>query len=190
MARGRLVASLTAPRGDAVVVTQPRSDLERVFRAEYGRVVAVACRVLGDEDAAEDVAQEVFLGFAHSAVEEGAARGWLAVASVHTALNVARAARRRSGREARAESDPALGRPEVAGDTADDAVVSLERARVRRALAALPRNQAEVLVLRHSGMSYADIADAVGIAASGVGTTVRRAEAALRKELAHVDPSV
>jgi RNA polymerase sigma factor (sigma-70 family) len=177
------------PRGDAAVVGQPREDLERVFRAEYARVVAVARRVLGEEHAAEDVAQEVFLRFAQSGVETSAARGWLAVAAVHTALNSVRAGRRRSGREARVEADPALGGPEAGDDPAEHAVRSLERARVRKALAALPRAQAVALVLRHSGVSYADIAEALGIAASGVGTTVRRAEAALRKELTGDDPS-
>jgi RNA polymerase sigma factor (sigma-70 family) len=161
----------------------PRADLERVFRAEYPRVVAVARGVLADDHAAEDVAQEVFLGFARSRVEESAARGWLAVAAVHTALNVTRADRRRAGREVRADADPALPRPQAGPDPADDTVRRLERARVRAALARLPRPQAVALVLRHSGLSYADIADAVGIAASGVGTTLRRAEAALREEL-------
>jgi RNA polymerase sigma factor (sigma-70 family) len=172
-----------------MAVVAHRRDLERVFRTEYARVVAVAVRVLGDRHAAEDVAQEVFLGFARSQVDESAARGWLSVAAAHTALNTARADRRRSGREERAQADPALGRDGTVGDPADDAVRSLERARVRRALASLPRNQAVALVLRHSGASYADIADALGIALSGVGTTVRRAEAALRKELTSVDAS-
>jgi RNA polymerase sigma-70 factor, ECF subfamily len=36
------------------------ADVERVYRAEYGRVVSVLIRVLGDIDAAEDAAQEAF----------------------------------------------------------------------------------------------------------------------------------
>jgi len=160
-----------------------RSDLERVFRAEYPRVVAVARRVLGDGDAAEDVAQEVFVSFAHSQVPASGAAGWLSVAAVHTALNTLRGSRRRRGREVRAEIDPARPLPDTAPDPADDVVRSLERARVRAALATLPQQQAAVLVLRHSGLSYADIGAALGIAASGVGTTLRRAEAALREEL-------
>jgi RNA polymerase sigma-70 factor (ECF subfamily) len=43
--------------------------------------------------------------------------------------------------------------------------------------------QAVALVLRHSGLSYADVAAAVGLSTGSVGTTVRRAESALRKEL-------
>ncbi len=36
-------------------------EVERVFRAEYGRVVAVLVRAFGDVDLAEDAAQEAFL---------------------------------------------------------------------------------------------------------------------------------
>jgi RNA polymerase sigma-70 factor (ECF subfamily) len=39
------------------------------------------------------------------------------------------------------------------------------------------------LVLRHSGLSYADVAAALGLSPGSVGTTVRRAESTLRKEL-------
>jgi RNA polymerase sigma-70 factor (ECF subfamily) len=184
----RRAGPATGPRGGIAVVAQ-QTDLERVFRAEYPRVVTLANRVVGDQHAAEDIAQEVFLGFARAELDEAAARGWLAVAAVHTALNTVRAARRRSDRELRAETDPTFGQAAVPGDPAEETVRSLDRARVRRALAVLPRNQAVALVLRHSGVSYADIADALGIAASGVGTTVRRAEAALRKELISVDAS-
>jgi RNA polymerase sigma-70 factor (ECF subfamily) len=54
---------------------------------------------------------------------------------------------------------------------------------VRTALTRLPRAQAVALVLRHSGLSYADVAAAVGLSPASVGTTVRRAEAALREEM-------
>ena len=60
---------------------------------------------------------------------------------------------------------------------------AVERRRVRAALARLPRKQAVALVLRHSGLSYAEVAAALDLSPTSVGTTVRRAEAALRKEL-------
>jgi RNA polymerase sigma-70 factor, ECF subfamily len=36
------------------------ADVERVFREEYGRVVAVLTRVFGDIDIAEDAVQDAF----------------------------------------------------------------------------------------------------------------------------------
>jgi RNA polymerase sigma factor (sigma-70 family) len=156
-----------------------RADLEQVFRTAYPRVVAVATRVLGSRDGAEDVAQEVFLSFAHTAVPAGEAPAWLSVAAAHTALNHLRSGRRRASREETAASGV---HPPVP-DVADDVVTLDERRRVRAALARLPRRQAVALVLRHSGLSYAEVAAALDLSPGSVGTTVRRAESALREEL-------
>ena len=161
-----------------------RADLEEVFRAAYPRVVGVAARVLGSRDGAEDVAQEVFLQFARSSVPTGAATGWLSVAAAHTALNHLRSGRRRASREEAVAS----GEP-VAPDVADTIVTLDERHRVRAALGRLPRRQAVALILRHSGLSYAEVAAALDLSPGSVGTTVRRAESALRKELyRHASP--
>jgi RNA polymerase sigma factor (sigma-70 family) len=171
--------------GGVVVSTSPgrgavRADLEHVFRTAYPRVVAVAARVLGSRDEAEDVAQEVFLTFGRSSVPAGEAVRWLSVAAAHTALNHLRSGRRRASREEAANSGGAV-YPDVA-----DAVVTLdERRRVRTALARLPRRQAVALVLRHSGLSYTEVAAALDLSPGSVGTIVRRAESALRKELNH-----
>ena len=156
-----------------------RADLDEVFRRDYPLVVGVAARVLGSRDQAEDVAQDVFLSFGRTAVPAGEARGWLSVAAAHTALNLIRSGRRRAAREeAVAATDDA-----VVLDVADAVVTLDERSRVRAALARLPRKQAVALVLRHSGLSYAEVAAALELSPTSVGTTVRRAEAALRKEL-------
>jgi RNA polymerase sigma factor (sigma-70 family) len=166
--------ALAGPRERKAV----RDDLEEVFRATYPRVVAVAARVLGTRDEAEDVAQEVFLAFGRSSVPATQAVGWLSVAAAHTALNHLRSGRRRATREEAAEPSDA-----VSPDVADAVVVRDERRRVRAALARLPRRQAVALVLRHSGLSYAEVAAALDLSPGSVGTTVRRAESALRKEL-------
>ena len=161
-----------------------RGDLEAVFRATYPRVVGVAARVLGSRNEAEDVAQEVFLAFGRSSVPAGQALGWLSVAAAHTALNHLRSGRRRTSREEAAGDGHAVS-PDIA-----DAVVTLdERRHVRAALARLPRRQAVALVLRHSGLSYAEVAAALELSPGSVGTTVRRAESALRKELNRHAPS-
>jgi RNA polymerase sigma factor (sigma-70 family) len=156
-----------------------RTDLDEVFRGNYRLVVGVAARVLGSRDQAEDVAQDVFLSFGRSSVPPAQARGWLCVAAAHTALNLVRTGRRRASREERV----AAASDEVVADVADAVVTLEERVHMRAALARLPRKQAVAVVLRHSGLSYADVAAALDMAPGSVGTTVRRAESALRKEL-------
>jgi RNA polymerase sigma-70 factor (ECF subfamily) len=169
-------------KGDAVAHTPNgapvRPDLEQVFRADYAKVVGIAARVLGSRNQAEDVAQEVFLAFGRTRVPAEQAGGWLAVAAAHTALNLLRAGRRRTAREEQAGSAPT-----PAPDIAEAVIIRDENQQVRSALARLPRKQAVAVVLRHSGLSYAEVAAALDMSPGSVGTTVRRAESALRKEL-------
>jgi RNA polymerase sigma factor (sigma-70 family) len=171
--RKRRVGVSGPTRGDV------RTDLDEIFRRDYQQVVSVAARVLGSRDQAEDVAQEVFLSFGRSSVPIGEASGWLCVAAAHTALNQLRSGRRRASRE----ETVAVAATVVAADVADAVVTLEERSRVRAALAQLPRKQAMALVLRHSGLSYAEVAAALDLSPGSVGTSVRRAESALRKEL-------
>jgi RNA polymerase sigma factor (sigma-70 family) len=175
---------IRAVRGKGEVVAHSsdghgvRPDLEQVFRADYARVVGIAARVLGSRNQAEDVAQEVFLAFGRTSIPAEQAGGWLAVAAAHTALNLLRAGRRRSAREEHAGNAPT-----TAPDVADAVITRDESRQVRGALARLPRKQAVAVVLRHSGLSYAEVAAALQMSPGSVGTTVRRAESALRKEL-------
>ncbi len=171
-------------RSAAVGPDSVRADLEQVFRSTYPRVVGVAARVLGSRTEAEDVAQEVFLAFGRSSVPAGQAAGWLSVAAAHTALNHVRSRRRRTVRE-----HVAGGQDDVCPDVADAVVTREERRRVRAALARLPHRHAVALVLRHSGLSYAEVAAALDLSPGSVGTTVRRAESALREELNRDAPS-
>lgn len=181
---GSGAATSRAERKDRVAVSTPprrgdiRGDLEQVFRTAYPRVVSVAARVVGSRDEAEDVAQEVFLAFGRSSVPAGEASGWLSAAAAHTALNHLRSDRRRASREEAVSDGDA-----ISPDVADTVVTLDERRRVRAALARLPRRQAVALILRHSGLSYSEVAAALDLSPGSVGTTVRRAESALREEL-------
>jgi RNA polymerase sigma factor (sigma-70 family) len=182
--RGAARARTERGVGMSRVRAEVRPDLEEVFRSDYARVVATAARVLGSRDQAEDVAQEVFLSFGRSSVPVADAGGWLTVAAAHTALNVLRSGRRRSAREQAAGDGPT-----VVPDVADLVITREERSSVRAALARLPHRQAAALVLRHSGLSYAEVAAALDMSPGSVGTTVRRAESVLLKELnRHASP--
>src|SRR5947209_5569458 len=163
-------------------VNPPVPDpFERLFLQEYPKVVAIAYRVLADRTAAEDVAQEVFLKFHRSiSPDSERASGWLHAAAVHSALNRLRGERRRAARET-AHAREAV---QVSNPDPQTLVVEADRRRrVRAALARLPERTAAVLLLRHSGLSYAEIATALGVKVGNVGTVLRRAEETLRKEV-------
>jgi RNA polymerase sigma factor (sigma-70 family) len=172
------VASEAGRRKGAVRSNE--DSFEALFSAEYGRVAGIANRVLADPHEAEDVAQEVFIDFnrLHSASAPYAA-AWLYRAAAHKALNRVRGRRRREKRElsqATEESAHIM-------DPQHMLEVSEDRQRVREALARLAPKPATVLVLRSSGLSYAEVAQALGVGIGQIGTLLRRAEAALRKEV-------
>ncbi len=167
------------------VLSSEQDSFEALFKAEYNRVAGIANRVLADAQEAEDVAQEVFIDFhrLHSAKAQYAA-AWLYRASAHTALNRVRGNRRREKREQAVAQDEA-GQPLDPQRIAEN---NEDRRRLRTALARLPKKPAEVLVLRSSGLSYAEVAEAIGVSTGQIGTLLRRAEAALRKEVNRESP--
>jgi RNA polymerase sigma-70 factor (ECF subfamily) len=172
--------AITAEPRDAI---RPDVDpFERLFRQEYARVVAIAHRVLADADEAEDVAQEVFADL-HRLHRPDAryAAAWLHRAAVHSALNSIRSRQRRTRRETAYVRD---GDPPA--DPAEAAVRNAEREMVRQALARLPKKSATVLALRYGGLSYAEVASALGVGVNSVGTMLKRAEARLRREVESV----
>ncbi len=160
------------------------ADFEEFFRIQYGAVVRLAQSVLGDVQAAQDVAQEVFLAaYRRFPGRYQQAAGWVRVAAVHTALNVLRGERRRDKRQL-------LVAPVSSVPSVEEMVIERETgAELRRVLRRLPRRSAAVLVMRHGGMSYVEIADALGVKVGHVGTLLRRAESALRKEMDRETPS-
>lgn len=171
-------ATLTLPAVGAAPALP--AAFETLFRREYRRVVAIAQRVVRDADEAEDVAQDVFLAFyrKHPA-DAGYAAAWLHAAAAHTALNVIRSRERRGRRETAHAREH-----DVAVDPAKSAEQAEARAEVRRALARVDERAASLLALRYSGLSYDEIAAALGLRKSSIGTLLSRAEDAFRKEVA------
>src|SRR3989449_10134256 len=159
---------------------------EALFTAEYARVVGIANRVLADPHEAEDVAQDVFIDFhrLHSATAQYAP-AWLHRAAAHASLNRLRGARRRQKREvaqAAEEGDRTL-------DPQKQLEMDEDRRRVREALGRMAPKPAAVLVLRPGGLSHAEVAQALGVGISQIGTLLRRAEDTLRKEVTRGTPN-
>ena len=155
------------------------ASFEALFRREYARVVAIARRIVRDTDEAEDVAQDVFVAFYRKHPADAAyAPAWLHAAAAHTALNAIRSRERRGQRDTlhAREHDRAVD-PQVAAETTET------RAEVRAALARMDERAASLLALRYSGLSYEEIAAALGLRKSSIGTLLSRAEDAFRKEV-------
>ena len=164
-----------------VATVRPDDEaFEALFMAEYARVAGIANRVLADPHEAEDVAQEVFIDFhrLHSASAQYA-RAWLHRAAAHAALNRLRGSRRRQRREVAQAAEETT----QSIDPQKQVEVNEDRRQVRQALARMAPKPAAVLVLRASGLSYAEVAQALGVGTGQVGTLLRRAEITLRKEV-------
>jgi RNA polymerase sigma factor (sigma-70 family) len=165
-------------RSECVDGASSAAGFEAFFHGQYGIVLRLAQSVVGDPQSAQDVAQDVFLAaYRRFPGDYEEAAGWVRVATVHTALNLLRGERRREKRQLMVQG---VGSPPSVEDTVIDREA---RAEVRRVLARLPRRSAAVLVMRHGGMSYAEIAEALGVQVGHVGTLLRRAESGLRKEM-------
>ena len=81
------------------------SEIERVFRAEYGRAVAVLIRVFGDIDVAEDAVQDAFAAAARRWPADGlppGPAGWIITTARHRAIDRLRREATREDRQAQA----------------------------------------------------------------------------------------
>jgi RNA polymerase sigma-70 factor, ECF subfamily len=82
-----------------------RSEIERVFREEYGRAVAVLARVFGDIDIAEDAVQEAFATAVARWPDSGlppAPAGWIITTARNRAIDRLRREASRDNRHAQA----------------------------------------------------------------------------------------
>jgi RNA polymerase sigma-70 factor, ECF subfamily len=162
------------PFGDAA---RAGEWFEALFRDQYPRIVSLLVRVTGDRGQAEEIASDTFSKLARRSVllaGRGEVMAWVYRVATNAGLDAVRAnARRRRKEEAACRE-----RIRAEGDSgALDLLLRQERGgQVRAILAALKPREAEVLLLRSEGMAYREIAQALGVAASSVGTILARAE--------------
>ncbi|MGC4892456.1 RNA polymerase sigma factor [Micromonospora sp. DT31] len=98
-------------------------EVERVFRAEYGRAVAVLVRLLGDIDLAEEAVQEAFAVAVRRWAVEGAPpspAGWIITTARNRAIDRLRRESTRAARHAEAALVHAADPPAEEGPVPDD----------------------------------------------------------------------
>lgn len=160
------------------VVSGDDAALREVYDQYASFVYGIAVRVIGDPRAAEDVSQDVFVGFwerpAAFDPKRGSLRTWLGTLTHRRAVDHVRreeARRRRAEREA--------GRAVAAPDVEEMATALLTAERVRAALDVLPEEQRRAVHLAYfGGKTYRQVAETLGIPE---GTAKSRLRLALRR---------
>ena len=173
----------------AVVEAFRRRDPEAVreLYREYGRLVyAVALRVLGRRDLAEDAVQQAFVNAWQAADRFDSTRdpaSWLATIARRTAIDIHR---REQRRRASALADVATDNPAIVSRPPDLGAVEAVW-HVRRAIDALTPEEATIVRLQHlDGMTHSEISDKLGIALGTVKSRSHRAHRRLATQLRHL----
>lgn len=185
----------TTPSPDADLLSRLRAGEEAAYqelvRANAGRMLAVARRILRCESDAEDAVQEAFTQAYHALPRfEGHAllSTWLHRIVVNACLIRLRK-RKRRGEKSLEELLPRFQEDGHRLDVADpwprDALAQLEarevRAAVQKAIDSLPERHRCVLMLRDiEGLSSEEVAERLGIRADAVKMRLHRARQALR----------
>lgn len=159
---------------------EPDAAFEAALTEHYTRVYGVLFRLLGDRAEAEDLTVETFWRlWQRSPAAGGNLGGWLYRVALRLGYNALRAARRRTRYELEAGADALDANAPL--NPAQAAELTETRARVRAALNQLPARDAQLLLLRQAGLSYKELAAALGVAPGSIGTLLHRAEAAFEK---------
>jgi len=180
---------MVASDPDASLVDAARTGDETAFaalvRRYQGLVFAVAHRLLGDRDAAEDITQETFIR-AYLSLDRFRGtnfRAWVLLIAHNAALDYLRAVRRHPHL-------PLERAPEQRSETGVTLQVEQQGlvAALEAALAALPLEQRTVVVLVDvEGLSYEEAAEVLGVPVGTVKSRLARARVRLRASL-EADP--
>jgi RNA polymerase sigma-70 factor (ECF subfamily) len=150
-------------------------SFEILFNRYWERLCMVLYRLVGDQAEAEDLALEAFMRLYHQSHRQfDNPGGWLYRVATNLGLNALRSRKRQQHYEERGGEIEIHHRAEA--DPSVQVEKAQEREAVRRTLAKLKPRLSQALILRYSGLSYAEIAAALQVAPSSVGTLLARAE--------------
>jgi RNA polymerase sigma factor (sigma-70 family) len=153
------------------------NDFESLFHDYWSPIYHLLLRMVVDPAEAEDLALETFFRlykYRPAADEELNLRGWLHRVATNLALHSIRSFKRREQYEIKAGK----GALEEASENQPPEIFDEQENRhiARIALAQMNPRQAELLVMRYSGMAYKDIAAALSLSPTSIGPLLLRAE--------------
>ncbi len=161
--------------------------LEVLYDRYRAMAYALALRVTGEPDLAEDVVQDSFVGVWRNAGRyaeaKGSVRGWLLAVVRHRAIDVLR--RRRVSAALADEEEMATPAALTLPDIWPEVAGRLDADQVRGALSHLPPVQRQALELAYfDGLTQREIAGKTGVPLGTVKSRMRLGLLALRRELA------
>ena len=159
--------------------------LAEVFDALAHSVYGSALRVLGDNSAAQDVVQDVFVElWRHPGRYDPAAgtlRTYLSVLARHRAVDLVRSELRRVARQERSHRRTSAS---LVADVGDEVLAAENAGLVRSAVRLLPASQRQVIELAYfAGLTCREVAQAVGIPEGTAKSRLRLALAKLEEML-------
>jgi RNA polymerase sigma-70 factor, ECF subfamily len=155
---------------------------DRHARAAY----SLAYRMMGEKQAAEDIAQEAFIKVWHSAesyrAERGSVRTWILSIVHNRGIDQLRSIASRRRMQDKVEVSGPRSQP---SEAFSETWRNSQREQVREALGALPQEQLKILELAYySGYTHVEIAELLGLP---LGTVKGRMRLGLKKMKEHFD---
>ncbi len=157
-------------------------SFDELFLEHWARVYRLLLRLVGDPAEAEDLALETFLRLSQRPPKQGAGfslAGWLYRVATNLGLHSIRSFKRRE----RYELAAGKGALEEAFEDEPAVIIADEEDRrmARLALSQMSSRQAQLLVMRYSGMAYKDIAAELSLSPASIGPLLLRAEREFEK---------
>lgn len=163
--------------------TWAEAEFEQIFLEHYGRIVSVLFRLTGNRAQAEELAGDVFWKIYCQPLppdRDHNIGGWLYRVATRLGIDALRAQSRRKRYE-QAAGEAAYESGAASDNPLADVLRDEKRKRVHAVLAAMKPAQAQLLMLRQSGLSYQELAEIFGVKTNSIGTLLARAEAEFEK---------
>jgi len=156
---------------------------ENIFHEHWSAIHRFLSRMVIDPAEAEDITLETFYRlYKHrpDGQDDSNMRGWLFKVATNLALQSIRSFKRREHYEINAGKDALV---ESHEDQPSRIFAKREEQHlVRVAIGQMSTHQAELLIMRHSGMSYKEIANALNLSPTSIGPLLLRAEREFEKQ--------
>ena len=155
------------------------SKFQEIYTENYPRLLGIAYKMVGDDDTASDIVQEVFICLFDKLNNENVIihlNTWLYRATINKSIDCLRIKKRFRTIESLKVSK--------LGTTDEDEIEKTEKQNsINNAISTLKPKEKALVVLYSEGLSYRDLAFVTGIKYSSVGKLLSRALNKLKNEL-------